>query len=56
MTKIIELAHKLGEAIAESEEIANLNTAKEAFDRDLELQERMSEYEADRRLLGEEFS
>ena len=56
MTKIIELAHKLGEAIAESEEIKNLQTAKDAFERDEELQGFMSEYEADRRLMGEELS
>ena len=56
MTKIIELAHSLGEEIARSEEIKNLKTAKDAFDKDLALQEKMSEYEADRRLLGEEFS
>ncbi len=56
MTKIIELAHKLGEQIAASEEIKNLTAAKDAFDKDLDLQEKMSEYEADRRLLGEEFS
>ncbi len=56
MTKIIELAHNLGEEIAKSEEIKNLTEAKDAFDKDLALQEKMSEYEADRRLLGEEFS
>ena len=56
MTKIIELAHKLGDAIAESEEIKNLQTAKDAFENDAELQEYMSEYEADRRLIGEERS
>ena len=52
MTKIIELAHNLGEEIAKSEEIKNLTAAKDAFDKDLALQEKMSEYEADRRLLG----
>ena len=56
MTKIIELAHKLGEEIAASEQIKNLTAAKDAFEKDLALQEKMSEYEADRRLLGEEFS
>ena len=56
MTKIIELAHNLGEEIAKSDEIKNLQAAKDAFDKDLALQEKMSEYEADRRLLGEEFS
>ncbi len=56
MTKIIELAHKLGEEIAKSEQIKDLTAAKDAFDKDLDLQEKMSEYDADRRLLGEEFS
>ncbi len=56
MTKIIELAHMLGEEIAKSDEIKNLSAAKDAFDKDLALQELMSEYEADRKLLGEEFS
>ena len=56
MTKIIELAHSLGEEIAKSEEIKNLQSAKDAFDKDSDLQAMMSEYEADRRLLGEEFS
>ena len=56
MTKIIELAHNLGEEIAKSEEIKNLTAAKDAFDKDMDLQAMMSEYEADRRLLGEEFS
>lgn len=56
MTKIIELAHALGEEIAKSEEIKNLEAAKEAYERDAELQAKMSEYEADRQLLGHEFS
>ncbi len=56
MTKIIELAHALGMEIAKSEEIANLEKAKAAFDSDAELQAKMSEYETHRRLLGEEFS
>lgn len=56
MTKIIEMAHKLGDEIAKSEEIKNLTAAKDAFDKDLALQELMSEYEADRKLLGEEFA
>ena len=56
MTKIIELAHKLGEEIAKSEEIANLEATKGAFQSDKELQDKMSEYEADRMLLGQEFS
>ncbi len=56
MTKIIEIAHQLGVEIASSEEIKALNTAKEAFDQDEALQALMSEYEADRVLLGQEFS
>ena len=56
MTKIIELAHALGEEIAKSDEIKNLNRAKEAFDSNEELQKKMSEYEAERLLLGQEFA
>ena len=55
MTKIIELAHALGEEIAKSEEIATLKKTKDAFDRDAGLQAKMSEYEAEKKLL-EEFS
>ena len=56
MTKIIELAHALGEEIAKSDEIKKLNEAKEAFDSNEELQAKMREYEAERILLGQEFS
>lgn len=56
MTKIIELAHALGEEIAKSEELKALEAAKAAYERDAELQAKMSEYEADRELLGKEFS
>ncbi len=56
MTKIIELAHLLGIEIASSKEIKELNEAKNAFDSDAELQAKMSEYEADRVLLGQEFA
>ena len=56
MTKIIELAHALGEEIAKSEEIKNLEASKEAYERDADLQAKMSEYETDRQLLGHEFS
>ena len=56
MTKIIELAHKLGEEIAKSEEIKNLEAAKGEFQSDAELQSKMSEYETERMLLGQEFS
>lgn len=56
MDKIIELAHALGEEIAKSAEIKNLEAAKAAFEADAALQAKMSEYETERRLLGEEFS
>ena len=56
MTKVIELAHALGMEIAKSDEIANLEAAKNAFEADAELQSLMSEYETERKLLGEEFS
>lgn len=56
MTKIIEIAHQLGMEIAKSDEIKELNETKNAFDSDAELQALMSEYEADRMLLGQEFS
>ena len=47
MTKIIELAHALGDEIAKSDEIKNLEAAKLAFETDAELQSKMSEYETD---------
>lgn len=56
MTKIIELAHMLGEAIANSDEIKALEEAKRVFDADVTLGEKMREYEAERMLLAEEFS
>ena len=56
MTKIIELAHALGEEIAKSDEIKNLEKAKSAFEADAELQSKMSEYETERMLLGQEFA
>ncbi|MBE6644711.1 MAG: YlbF family regulator [Ruminococcaceae bacterium] len=56
MTKIIEIAHMLGEEIAKSDEIKNLNRTKEAFDNDEALQNKMREYEADRLLLGQEYA
>lgn len=55
MTKIIELAHSLGMEIAASDEIKNLEKAKADFDSNAELQAKMSEYETERKLLGEEF-
>ncbi len=56
MSKIIELAHALGEEIAKSDEIKNLNSKKEIFDSNEELQAKMREYEAERLLLGQEFA
>ena len=56
MNKIIELAHALGEEIAKSEQIKNLESAKAVFEADSELQSKMSEYETDRMLLGQEFA
>ena len=56
MTKIIELAHALGEEIAKSQEIENLEVTKGVFETDADLQALMSEYEAQRALLGEEFA
>ena len=56
MTKIIELAHALGEEIAKSDEIKNLESAKGIFESDTELQDKMHEYEAQRLLLGQEFA
>ena len=56
MTKIIELAHALGEEIAKSDEIKNLEAAKAEFQTDAALQAKMSEYETERILLGQEFA
>ena len=56
MTKIIELAHALGEEIAKSEEIEKLEAAKKNFETDEELQKKMKEYETERMLLGQEFA
>lgn len=55
MKKIIELAHTLGLAIAESDEIKALEIAKDAYEADAALQAKLSEYETDRKLLTEEF-
>ena len=56
MSKIIELAKLLGDEIAKSDEISALEIAKDNYQKDSELQEKMSRYEAQRKLLGEEFS
>ena len=56
MTKVIELAHALGEEIAKSDEIRSLEAAKNAFQADEPLQKMMAEYDAERRALGAEFA
>ena len=56
MSKIIELAKLLGDETAKSDEISALEIAKDNYQKDSELQEKMSRYEAQRKLLGEEFS
>lgn len=56
MTKIIELAHMLGEQIAKSDEIRNLEASQTAYQSDSQLQAWLSEHEADRKLLADEFS
>jgi cell fate (sporulation/competence/biofilm development) regulator YlbF (YheA/YmcA/DUF963 family) len=56
MTKIIELAHALGEEIAISDEIKALEIAKEKYEKDADLQSKLGEYEAERKLLAEEFA
>lgn len=56
MTPVIELAHKLGETIAESDEIRALEKAKTAYEADSDLQAKLNEYEAERRVLADEFS
>ena len=56
MSKIIELAHALGEEIARSDEMKKLEEAKCAFSDDAALQAKMREYEADQLALGQEFS
>ncbi len=56
MTTIIELAHKLGEEIAKSEEIKNLEASQTAYQSDAQLQAWLAEHETDRRLLADEFS
>ncbi|MBQ8880423.1 MAG: YlbF family regulator [Clostridia bacterium] len=56
MSKIIELAHALGEEIAASAEMKRLEETKIAFSADDALQAKMREYEADQLALGQEFS
>ncbi len=54
--KIIELANALGNEIAVSDEMKRLEIAKNAYSADAELQAKVSEYEADRLALGQEFA
>ncbi len=56
MTNVIARAHELGLEIAASEEMKALEAAKAAFDADEALSALMSEYETERKLLGDEFS
>lgn len=56
MNSIIELAHALGEQIAKSEQIRNLEAAKSAYESNKSLQEKLSEYKAEQNLLAAEFS
>lgn len=56
MTKIMELAHALGEEIAASIELKSLENAKAAYEADEKLQALLSEYETERELLGQQFS
>ena len=55
-TCLFGLEHMLGEEIARSEEIKNLEAAKAEFDKDADLQSKMKEYETERILLAQEFS
>ena len=54
MEKIIELAHALGEEIAKSTEIKTVAAAKDAYEADADLQAKLAEYTADRKLLSDE--
>jgi len=54
--KIIMLANALGHQIAESDEMKRLGIAKDKYSADAELQSKVSEYEADRLALGQEFA
>ena len=56
MTKIMELAHELGEEIAKSDELKAVELTKNAYESNAALQEKLSEYEAERKLLADEFN
>ncbi|MBQ8529178.1 MAG: YlbF family regulator [Clostridia bacterium] len=51
MSKIIELAHALGDEIAKSEEMKNLEAAKAAYDNDEEVQKLVMEFNMHRMTL-----
>ncbi len=53
---VLEQAKALGEALAKDEAVLALNAAKIAYENDTELRRAMQEYNAQRALLGEEFS
>lgn len=53
---VLEQAKALGEALANDETVLALNAAKIAYENDTELRRAMQEYNAQRALLGEEFS
>lgn len=54
--KIIMLANQLGCEIAASDEMKRLETAKDKYSADADLQAKVNEYEADRLALGQEFA
>ncbi len=55
MDKITELSKALGEAIAEHEIVKNLKAAQEAYNNCAPMQAKMTEYNANRAAMGEEF-
>ncbi len=56
MTKIIELAHALGEEIAKSDELKAVELTKGGYEANEALQKKLAEYEAERKLLADEFN
>ncbi len=56
MTKIIELAHALGEQIAQSDELKALELTKGGYESNEALQKKLAEYETERKLLSDEFN
>lgn len=55
MDKITELSRALGEAIAEHEVVKNLKAAQDAYNNCAAMQAKMTEYNANRAAMGEEF-